>query len=196
MFLFLPKPTEQTIAVIAGILIASAQVIFLKDVYKKKVRPSLFSWIGWTLLMGTSLVSQIMNVGWQWSLAGLLLSTIGCILIFFTSLGLNQYLLKKSDWKFLALGLICLMIYLFSKDPWVTTVFAILADFLVGIPTIENGYRKPETQKTIAWTLGLISWSFSLVICIGHDLLYALFPIYLFLFNGTMVYLTRIKSGS
>jgi hypothetical protein len=108
-----------------------------------------------------------------------------------TALLLNNYLIKKTDWYFLILGLVCLAIYITSENPWFTTGFAILADAIVGFPTIQHGFKNPASQKTIAWPLALTSWAFALVICIGHSWLYILFPIYLFLFNGLMFYLTH-----
>lgn len=189
-----PTGAEQFISYIAGSLIITAQGILLRDVYKGKMKPSLLSWLGWALLMGTSLVSQIAGAGWQWSLIGLLFSTMGCFAIFFLSLLMNNYQIRRSDWMFLSMGLLCLVIYLVSKDPWITTVFAILADFVAGLPTIQSGYARPETQKTAAWYFGFFSWSISLLLCFGHEILYALFPVYLFLYNGTMVYLTMIRN--
>lgn len=187
------EPTERYVGFLAGTLIVFAQVVLLRDVYRRKMHPSLLSWLGWALLMGTSLVAQIWGSGWQWSLVGLFLSTLGCLAIFTLAAYMNHFMVRKSDWIFLSLGLICLVIYLLSKDPWLTTGFAILADFTAGFPTIQQGYARPHTQKSLAWLLALISWSFALLICIGHEWLYALFPIYLFLYNGTMLYLTRIR---
>lgn len=192
---FLPLLAEKILSVAAGLLIFTAQVILLNDVIKNKISPGLLSWIGWSLLMGTSLISQILDAGWQWSLMGLLISTLGCLAIFFTAWKLNNYLFKKSDWTFLFLGLVCLIIYLKSKDPWLTTGFAILADFIVGIPTLLHALNQPKTQKTNAWLLGLISWAITLIICFGNSWLYALFPIYLFLYNIAMVILTHRIQG-
>ncbi len=193
MLSFLPLWLEKVFSVVAAIFIVTAQVIFVRDIFRRKIKPSVLSWIGWALLMGTSMVSQIYSMGWAWSLTGVVFSTIGCLFIFVTSLSLNQYLIKKTDWKFLALGLICVIIYYTSKDPWLTTCFAILADLAVGIPTLMHAWKDPHTQKSIAWKLGFISWIFSLILCIGHDWLYALFPIYLFLFNGIMIFFTERK---
>lgn len=193
---FFPPLLEKLIGLFAGSLIFSAQVILLKDVIQRKISPNLLSWIGWALLMGTSLVAQVLSKGWQWSLTGLMLSTIGCMMIFTFALALKNYLIKKADWYFLVLGLICLGIYLSSKNAWLTTCFAILADVIVGFPTIQNAYKNPTSQKTIAWLLGLVSWSFSLLVCMGHSLVYALFPIYLFGFNGLMFYLTNRKMAT
>lgn len=187
----IPPVAEQIISFFAGSLIVFAQLTLIRDVFRKKISPSLLSWFGWALLMGTGLLSQIIEKGWEWNLIGLSISTLGCLFIFLSAWILNNYLIKKSDWSFLVLGLVCLFIYITSKDPWLTTGFAILADFIVGIPTLVHAYKNPVTQRTFAWTIGFFSWILTIFICIGHEWIYALFPIYLLLYNGAMMLLTR-----
>lgn len=191
MIAFLPLWVEKIFGAVAALFVIIGQVNFILDIFKRKIRPSALSWIGWVLLMGTSLMAQVLSKGWEWNLTGLAFSTFGCFIIFIISISLNQYIIKKTDWIFMALGFICVLIYFQSHDPWFTTCFAILADLAVGIPTLIHAYKDPQTQKSIAWKLGFVSWIFSLVLCIGHDWLYALFPIYLFVFNGTMIFLTE-----
>jgi len=186
----MPAEIQQGLSLAAGFLITLAQVILLIDVIRKKVKPGILSWLGWAFLMGISLIAQIVEVGWQWSLTGLLLSTAGCFVIFFSALFLKNFFIKKTDWYFLLLGGICCLIYLASKNAWATTGFAILADLVVGIPTIIQAYKNPLTQKTVAWIYGLISWGLTLIACIGGSWLLAAFPIYLFLFNVLLYYLT------
>ena len=42
----------------------------------------------------------------------------------------------------------------------------------------------------MAWLLGVVSSTLALIICLHHDLIYMLFPAYLWLFNGMMAVLT------
>src|ERR1700740_3555828 len=126
---------EKLLGLLAGSLIVMAQLIYLNNTFKRKVTPSILSWLGWALLMGTSLVSQVLSKGWQWSLTSLLLSTVGSILIAITALCLRNFSLTRKDWKFLVLGFLCIGIYFWSNNPWSTTIFAIFADFILGIPT-------------------------------------------------------------
>jgi hypothetical protein len=116
---------------------------------------------------------------------------LGSIVIGTTAFFCRNFSFNKKDWKYIVFGLICVVLYQFSKNAWYTTGFAILADLLLGIPTIENAYEHPQLERSAAWLLGVTSWSIALLVCINHNLLYALFPMYLFLFNGTMVVLTR-----
>jgi hypothetical protein len=182
---------ERTIGVLAGIIIGSAQCIYLVNTIKRKVTPSVLSWLGWAFLMGTSLVSQAVGKGWQWSMTGILCSTAGCLAIALTALLSKNFSLVSRDWKFLLLGLGCMGLYYWSSDAWVTTIFAILADGILAIPTIGKAWQDPASERSVAWLLGLLSSTLALIICVGHDLLYFLFPGYLLLFNGMMVWLTR-----
>jgi hypothetical protein len=183
---------EKYIGLLAGLIISGAQVIYLLNTLKKKIRPSVLSWIGWACLMGTSVVSQIIGKGWQWSMTGVLCSTIGCFTIANVAFWSKNYSYKKSDLNFLFVGLVCIGIYLLSNNTWVTTIFAVIADAALGIPTIRKAYKTPATERSVAWILGVISSAMALVICLHHDPIYVLFPAYLFLFNGGMVYLTRV----
>jgi hypothetical protein len=186
---------EKSLGVLAGVVIGSAQLIYIFNTLKKKVTPSVLSWFGWACLMGTSLVAQIVGKGWQWSMASILCSTIGCLTISVVALLSRNYAFRKSDLGFLIAGLACVGIYLCFDNPWVTTVFAIIADALLGIPTIRKAYADPASERSVAWILGVISSMLALIICIGHDWIYVLFPAYLFLFNGTMAGLTWGKAN-
>ncbi|HEY4109610.1 hypothetical protein [Puia sp.] len=184
---------EKIVGLLAGVIIGSAQVIYLINTVTRKVRPSVLSWIGWAFLMGTSVVSQVLGKGWQWSMTGVLCSTVGCLTIGVVALLTRNYALSRKDWQYVVWGLLCVGIYLLSNNPWITTVFAIFADAILGVPTIKKAWRDPMSERSLAWVLGVISSTLALAICVGHDLIYVLFPAYLFLFNGGMAYLTRLR---
>src|SRR5580692_8591426 len=173
---------ERIMGLLAGIVISVAQVIYVFNCLRKKITPSVLSWLGWACLMGTSLVSQIAHKGWQWSMTGIASSTVGCLVI--------AGVAWRSGLGFLLAGLGCVGIYVVSDNPWVTTVFAIIADGLLGIPTVVKAYREPALERSVAWLLGVVSSTMALIICVHHDLIYMLFPAYLLLFNGMMAVLT------
>jgi hypothetical protein len=181
---------EKFIGVLAGMAIGSAQLIYLVNGLQKKVTPSVLSWFGWAFLMGTSLVSQVVTKGWQWSMTGILCSTAGCVAIAAVAFFSGNYSFKRRDWWFLMAGLGCVGVYLGSANPWVTTIFAIVADALLGVPTIVKAYRDPASERSAAWMLGVVSSTLALAICVHHDVIYVLFPAYLWVFNAGMVGLT------
>lgn len=186
-------PVEKILGVIAAGGISSAQVIYLVNTIRHKIRPSVLSWVGWSFLMGTSVVSQFLAKGWQWSMTSILSSAIGCLTIGLVALFSGNYSLTRGDWKFLVLGVLCVCIYLLSGNAWMTTGFAIAADALLGIPTILKAMREPDLERSPAWLLGVVSATLALVSCLGHDWIYVLFPAYLFFFNGGMAWLTQLR---
>ncbi|HWC58019.1 MAG TPA: hypothetical protein VG621_03685 [Candidatus Paceibacterota bacterium] len=189
-----PKSIEQIFGTIAGIVlvIASASYIY-SAIIKKHIKPRPISWFGWSLMMGISLISQITSKGWEWNQIGMLASTVSCLLITILTVLVKNYTVKKSDWLCLFLGTVCVAIYLSTKNALLTTSIAILADFIIALPTVHNAYSDPLSEKASAWMYGIISWSCTLLICIGHPIVYALFAIYLFLFNTSMFVLTHRK---
>ncbi len=189
------KTIEQVFGVIAGIVLIIAGTTYLVSALKKSnpIKPRPISWFGWSIMMGISLLSQVINKGFELSQMGLLVSTICCVLIGILTILSKNYTIKPWDWLCLILGAICVAIYLSTKDALLTTSIAILADFLIAIPTVHNAYVKPLSEKTSAWMYGIISWSCTLIICIGHPIVYGLFAIYLFLFNTSMFVLTHRK---
>ena len=106
---------ELLVGFFSGFLIAIAQLIYIRNIYSFKVKPSVLSWIGWSILMGVGVFSQIINDGFDWSQAGLLLSTFGCLFIALFSIFINNFSLIKSDWWFLFLGFLSIGVILSQK---------------------------------------------------------------------------------
>ena len=184
---------ELFIGAITVCLMLITQVMYIIDVVNKKVKPSVLSWFGWALLMGAGMLSQFIEEGWQHSQGGIVAATVGCAAIGLIALLKNNYSLKKLDWYIFFAGLICLILYLVSKNAWLTTIYAVVADFVIAIPTIIKVIRDPESEKSNAWYISLTAWVLTLSISFNHGLLYALFPIYLFSFTFSMVLLMNRK---
>ncbi len=194
---FLPSFMEQSLSAIAGLLLVAASLAYIASIvnknHEKRIKPRPLSWIGWALMMGISLTSQVIKNGFEWNQITILTSVIFCVIIAVTAFAVKSYSIKPMDWWCLILGMICVGIYLSTKNALVTTIFGIIADFIVAIPTIHNAYTKPESEKSSAWLYGVLSWAFTLIICIGYAWVYALFPLYLFVMNSLFMYLTKRK---
>jgi len=188
------ETVEAIIGIITICLMVATQGVYIIDVIKKKIVPSLLTWFGWALLMGVSLAAQIIESGLTYSQFGMITATLGCLAISVIALLLNNYSLKKVDWFILGAGLLCLVLYLISKNAWLTTIYSILADLIIAIPMLTKVVKDPESEKTNAWYISFVTWALTLVICFNHDILYAIFPIYLFTFCVMIIVLMNRKS--
>lgn len=182
---------EYIIGFAAGLLISFAQLMLIRDVYAGRMRARILSWIGWGLLIGIGCIAQWVDAGWEQSMIGMAASTIGCFVVSGVALFRKHYAIARADYFYVVLGLICMGLYFTFKDPLLTIVFAVHADFIVGWPTIKAAYHHPISQRSVGWMIGGISWTLTLIICIGHDWLYAIFPAYLWMYNWGMVLLSH-----
>lgn len=187
---------EVVIGVVTVCLMVLTQVMYIIDVINKKVTPSVLSWFGWALLMGAGMLSQFIEEGWQHSQGSVVAATIGCLAIGIIALATNHFSLKKVDWAILSIGIVCVILYYVSKNAWLTTIFAIVADFIIAIPTLIKVLKHPQSEKSSAWYISLTAWILTLFISFNHGLLYALFPMYLFSFTFSMVFLMNRKEKS
>lgn len=177
----------------AGIILMTAQLFYIRQVYRKEITPSLFTWFGWAVLVGVSLIAQFIYFGWTWILVGHTFSALGCLTIFLVALLSKNYQISRNDWIYLISGFACLVLYLIFQDPWSTTIFAIAADLLLGIPTLIKAVHQPQTEKSIGWNIALFCWTITLITSYDKSILLILFPLYCFLFNAAMTVLTTKK---
>ncbi len=197
LLVLLPKLVQQSLGIIAGSLLVVASLSYINSILtkniEKRITPRPLSWFGWALMMGVSTLSQVISHGFEWNQIGLFASTFFCILIPVIAIVAKRYTVKPMDWLCLVLGMFCVGVYLSTKDALLTTCIAIAADLIIAIPTLHNAFVDPESEKTSAWKFGIVSWALTLLVCAGGIWLYALFPVYLFLINGTMIILTTRK---
>lgn len=179
--------------IFAGLFLASAQLVYIVQVVKKQVTPSVITWSGWSFLVGIALVSQWIEFGWEWTLVGHLFSALGCTFIALFALLSKNYTIYKKDWIYLLLGVSCILLYVISSNALLTTLFAILADFILGIPTFIKAIKNPVTEKSKGWNIAIISWILTILTCYQKELIYFLFPFYCLLFNMFMSYFTSIR---
>lgn len=177
--------------ILAGALLVTGQSVYIFQVWKKQIKPSLFTWLGWSVLVGVALFSQVMEWGWNWTLTGHIMSAVGCTVIFISTLLSRHFVVLPKDAYYLTLGVLCILLYVLSSNPWFTTIFAILADAILGLPTIVKAIKFPLSEKSKGWNIALLCWTLTLISCIGKDPIYLIFPAYCFLFNGSMIFLTR-----
>jgi hypothetical protein len=184
------------ILLIAGSLTIASPFSYLYQVAKKEVRPSILSWYGWSVLMGISIISQIVTEGWSSNLVTITLSAVGCFTIAFSARHIfGHFSLNKKDWSYIYSGAGCILFYFLFSNQWLTTLLAISADFILAIPTLKMAYSSPQNEKSYTWPLSLASWvtTFS-VLLFNFNWIFSLWPIYLILFNGTMTFLTFFRS--
>lgn len=185
-----------TIQALAYALVILAQYRMISRVARGHMKAVVLSWIGWSMLMGISVVAQLQSQAWAWSwnVLSVLLSATGCLLIGVAGLWTGHYSRGKGDVLCLVAGAACMGAFFVFHNPWITTVLAILADLVVAIPMIERAYKDPEGHRTAAWLITFSAWTLTSISILFHfSWLHMLWPLYLIGFSGMMSYLSFFR---
>lgn len=176
---------KEIILTISVVLFFVSLIPYIAGILKGRVKPRPLSWLGWAMLLGVGIFSQIYEDGFNVSMLITIASSISCFIIFFISLIKNNFKNKKIDYVCFILGIMCMIVYIVTRDPLITTVLSISADFLVGIPTILNVYKVPKSENMLSWGIGTFAIFLSFIIALTEsDFLLKIYPTYLFFFNA------------
>lgn len=182
--------------IMAYALVILAQYRMIRRVADGRMKAVVLSWLGWSILMGISVVAQLRDNAWiwDWNLLSVLLSATGCMLIGIIGLWTGNYSRGKGDVLCLVAGAACMAAFFIFSNPWITTVLAIIADLVVAIPMLERAYKDPAGHRTDAWFIVFSAWTMtSISILFNFSWLHMLWPLYLIGFSGLMTYLSFFR---
>lgn len=188
---------NQNFVFLGAIIFALGSIPYFADTIKGKVKPNRVTWFIWALAPLIAFTAQIKEgVGFH---QALLTFTAGFIpLVIFVASFIN----KKSYWKLGRLDLSCGALSLLGIFLWqitgtglVAILFAILADWLAGFPTLVKSFKFPETENWVLYFANFISALITLLtIRVWNPETFA-FPLYLFLVTLILAVLIKFKIG-
>ena len=175
---------------LSALAILIGGIPYIKDIYYKKVRPHVLSWLGWAFITGLG-ASAMYAEGSTWLALIVAANTVTCLSIALFSIVRNVAIFQtfKWDWVFFGLGILGLILWLTLDMPILALVCAILADFCFGVPTIVKTYKEPGSETPFAWIMATISGFLSLFAIQVFAFYEIAYPLYLFLFDGLVLLL-------
>lgn len=180
---------EIILSVVASVLLVASQMTYIRHIWTRRIQPTFLSWLGWGMLMLATAFVQGLEEGFAIEQLTLFMSGTTCLIIGSTAWLRKQYLRVRFDLQYLVLGVLCFFLYLIFDNAWVSTVFALIADLLMGIPTIKSALNNPKKERSYSWILAWFSWMISVVLCIGGPIIFLSFPLYLFAWCSLMLIL-------
>jgi hypothetical protein len=159
---------------------------YIRDIFRKIVKPHPFTWAIWTILTTIAAFNQVRNDGGYSSL--FFIST--AILVGFVFLLSFRYGMggaSNIDRLCLVLAGILLIYWLTTKDTHLSTVYAVIIDGIGAIPTLIKTYHHPKSETYIQWTLAGIGGLFTMVSVPRLDWILLIYPLYVFIMNAAIV---------
>ncbi len=162
--------------------------MYIKEMIYDSVKPNKISRLIWSI---APLIATAAAIS-EWALRSALpifMSGFSPLLIFIVSLFTPQayWKIEKSDYICWLLSLLALWGRYMTKTPLIATLFAIGSDFLAWLPTYRKARSNPESESFIPYSTGIISSASAFFVLSSWQLTEILRPIYLILFNLSII---------
>ncbi len=181
---------EYDVKTVLGILAAGVAVVnylpYLIGVFKKTVKPHIFSWIIWTLMTGITFFAQMTDQAGPGAWAtGITSATLLLIVIF--TLKNSEHSITRADWWSFGGALVAIPVWVVTGNPLWSVVIVTVIETLGFFPTFRKGYHTPHEDSVLAFTLTIIKYSLALAALTHYSVTTVLFPAALVVLSSSLV---------
>ncbi len=185
--------TPQSVLGLLAIFIASiGYFAYFKDIFAKKTKPHIFTWLIWSLLTGTAAIGMIAdNAGpgaWPMIYVALM-----CFLIFLLSLKYGERDIKVLDWICLTGGIIAFLFLILSKTPVISLILVCITDGLALVPTIRKSYSKPHEETAESYFASGLQNFITLFAVSSISIITIIYPLFLVFANWSVLVMLLIR---
>jgi len=164
-------------------------ILYIKDTLTGKARPNKISWIFWTSAPFVGVYVAYQSGVAVPYLISIFMSGFTPLLVVIAS-----FFNKNSYWKTTTFDIMCgvisaiaIIIWITTKNGFVSLSFAILADVVAGIPTIIKSWKYSDSETLAPYMASIVNQTIVLLIIVDFNFLNSGFPIYLILLNILIV---------
>jgi hypothetical protein len=185
------------IGVAASVISIVGYLPYFRDIFQKKTKPHVFSWLVWSLSAGIVFAAQIVkgagSGAWMMGVAALMSFTVAILAAF-----KGEKKITPLDCFAFGGALLGLVAWVLTDNPLFAVILITVTDILAFIPTFRKAYYKPYEETLFTWFISSIKFIIVLFALSSYNATTLLFPIYLIFSNGsfTIMLLVRRKALS
>ena len=174
------------IAIVAIIPTTLGYLPYLRDIFAKKTKPHLYTWLIWMITQGTA-TAALLHGGGKFGSLSLI---VGLFFIFTTFLLSFKYGTKditKKDTFILILAFLAIMVWWQLDNPIAAVLMISAIDGAGYIPTIRKSFRDPWSETILFWIIMSVVILLALVSNAEYNFLTVFYLLTLFLVNTALV---------
>ena len=176
------------LAIVGTVISLAAFVPYMKDIFKRKTHPHVYTWLVWVLVQGTA-AAGIIHGGGRWGALELSVGTLLVGFIFVLSLKFGTKNIRKVDALSLIVVLAAFILWwVFKKAEWAVVLVTII-DIAGYIPTIRKTYYEPWTETLVTWVAFTIGNLFAIAALQKFNLLTLIFIVSTTVANAFIAFL-------
>ncbi len=125
---------------------------YIRDVYKDRTRPHIFSWLVWGVLMSIGLALQLAEGSWTSALSMGVGASINFTIF---ALGYRQgdHDLTRGDWIALIAALLTIPIWLLTKNPLWAAILISGINVAGSLPSLRKAWAKPKEENLFSFSV-------------------------------------------
>jgi len=170
------------LALFATALTIFGYIPYFKDIFAKKTKPHLFTWLIWAITQGTATVA-LLHGGGKFGSLSLIMGTILVLIIFGLSFKYGTRNITRSDKVTLAVALLAIVVWWQLDSPLIAVLMVSAIDGMGYIPTLRKSYTEPHSETVSFWVIMTIVTILTIIANAEYNLL-------------TVTYLTVLAIGN
>jgi len=166
----------------------------LYDVYKGNAQPNRISWLlvgAFAMLAFFSSRDEGAGAQAYFTLVTGLNPLAVVVLSFFNKKA--YWRITKRDYSLGAVAVLSAIVWFATGEGAIALIFAIIADFFAGLPTLIKAYQKPESESGLLFAICILTSGITLLTISDWTFANFAFPAYILGFCGLMVYSIYIR---
>lgn len=173
----------KTFFIVVSSVLAIVNILpYIRDVYRKKSKPRIVSWLTWSLL--TAIASAASFSDKQYASAILtLLASVETLTVVILGWRYGDREFGRFDMICQIAAIVGLILWLIFNSPAIAIIATLSVDFIASLPTLKHSWEKPHEETAITFLLGSIAAVFTLLAANNHKITAIAFPAYLVAMN-------------
>lgn len=177
------KAALGVVAIIIGI---AAYIPYLRDLFRGKTRPHVFSWFIWGLMTAIGFFAQISEGAGAGAWIGAFTASVSFFIAIY-ALRRGEKNITPLDWASFLGAVLAIAFWMITKEPLVAVILIVIIDALGFVPTFRKSYTKPHEETLVSYFLNGTKFIPALFALEVFSPTTALYPIYLVVANYSFV---------
>lgn len=161
--------------VVGAALMLGSVVPYLWAMFKRRIRPHVFSWFIWGLINLIVFFAQRSEGGGGGAYVTLSTAVINFMIVAY-SLRHGEKNITRSDWIVFILALMALPVWQMTQNALYAVLVICVIDLLAFWPTVRKSWLKPFEEATVPFLIGGVGFGCGLLALDAFTLTTALYP--------------------
>lgn len=174
----------KTLFIVISSILAIVNILpYIRDVYRKKTKPRIVSWLTWSLLTAIACAASFSDGQYATGIL-LFLASVETMSVVILGLRYGDRQFGTFDIGCQVAAIIGLILWLIFNSPSIAIIATVIIDVIASLPTLRHAWQKPFEETAITFLLGAIAAFFTLMASNSLAITAVVFPAYLVIMNS------------